>query len=160
VAVEVTRKTITRTKTQQFLGCLSCHAHSDLCHGPHNRSCSGHTSHVLYDDDLQWVRSLAVPMHLGLIDRPFVPHNLISAQGSPVPLSKFPPRLRVLRFSGSKKLTQIYCPFLSKVPASESPPGSRTGPLWRDRQRQRERERPAYRPFLPVFRYISLSQRS
>ena len=30
-----------------------------------------------------------VPMHLGLIDGPFVPHNLISAQESPVPLPKF-----------------------------------------------------------------------
>jgi len=25
-------------------------------------------------------RALTVPMHLGLIDRPFVPHNLISTQ--------------------------------------------------------------------------------
>jgi len=28
-------------------------------------------------------------MHLGLIDEPFVPHNLISTQESPVPLPKF-----------------------------------------------------------------------
>jgi hypothetical protein len=28
-------------------------------------------------------------MHLGLIDRPFVPHNLISAQESPVAFPKF-----------------------------------------------------------------------
>jgi hypothetical protein len=27
--------------------------------------------------DLHWVRALMVPMHLGLIDRSFVPHNLI-----------------------------------------------------------------------------------
>jgi hypothetical protein len=33
--------------------------------------------------------SLTVPMHLGLIDRPFVPQNLISARDSPVPLPKF-----------------------------------------------------------------------
>jgi hypothetical protein len=26
-----------------------------------------------------------VPMHLGLIDRPFVPHNLISTKESPAP---------------------------------------------------------------------------
>ena len=31
-----------------------------------------------------WVRVLTVPMHLGLINGPSVPHNLISAQGSPV----------------------------------------------------------------------------
>ena len=39
--------------------------------------------------DLHWVQALTVPMHLGLIDRPFVPHILISAQESPVPLPKF-----------------------------------------------------------------------
>jgi len=72
-----------------------------------------------------------VPMHLGLIDMPFVPHNLISAQESPVPLPKFQmaPRLKILNSSGSKKGTQIYYAFLSKVLASESPPGSPQGPL-------------------------------
>jgi len=30
-----------------------------------------------------------VPMHLGLTDGIFLPHNLISAQESPVPLPKF-----------------------------------------------------------------------
>jgi hypothetical protein len=46
---------------------------------------------------LQWLRSLTVAMQLGLIDRPFVPHNLISAQDSPVPLPKFQmaPRLKI-----------------------------------------------------------------
>jgi hypothetical protein len=39
--------------------------------------------------------------------------------------------------------THIYFPFLSKIPASESPPGSPVGPLWI--------EIPAYRAF-----YISL----
>jgi hypothetical protein len=39
-------------------------------------------------NDLQWTRALTVPMHLGLVDRPFVPHNLILAQDSPVPLLK------------------------------------------------------------------------
>jgi len=32
-----------------------------------------------------WVWALMVPMHLGLINGPFVFHNLVSAQGSPVP---------------------------------------------------------------------------
>jgi hypothetical protein len=68
--------------------------------------------------DLHWVRALTVPMHLGLIDGPFVPHNLISAQWSPVPLTKFKmaPRLQILMSSGSKEGTQIYYPFLSKSP--------------------------------------------
>jgi len=59
-----------------------------------------------------------VPMHPGLIDRPSVPHNLISAQYSPVPLPKFQmvPRLKILMSSGSKKGTQIYYPFLSGSP--------------------------------------------
>jgi len=44
-------------------------------------------------------------MHLGLIDRPFVSHNLISTQESPVPLLKFQmaPRLKILIASRSKK---------------------------------------------------------
>jgi len=44
-------------------------------------------------------------MHLGLIDRPFVHHNLISTQKSPDPLLKFQmaPRLKILMASGSKK---------------------------------------------------------
>ena len=52
------------------------------------------------------------------LDGPFVPHNLISAQESPVPLPKFQivPRLKILMSSGSKKGTQIYYPFLSKSP--------------------------------------------
>ena len=84
--------------------------------------------------DLHWVRALTVLMHLSLIDAPFVSHNLISVQHSPVPLPKFQmvPRLKILLVSGSKKGTQIYYPFLSKVPASESPPGSPMGPLWRE----------------------------
>ena len=38
-----------------------------------------------------------IPMHLGLINGPFVPHNLISTQESPVPLLKFEiaPRLKI-----------------------------------------------------------------
>jgi len=70
-------------------------------------------------------------MHLGLVERPFVPHNLISTQDSPVPLQKFQmaPRLKILMASGSKKGTQIWFSFLSNVPAKETPPGSPTGPL-------------------------------
>jgi hypothetical protein len=41
--------------------------------------------------------------------------------------------------SGSKKGTQIYFSFLSKVPANKPPPDSPTEPLWRGR--------PAYRAF-------------
>jgi len=72
-----------------------------------------------------------VLMHLGLIDGPFVPHNLISTQESPVLLLKFKmaPRLKILIASGSKKGSQIYFSFLSKFPANEPPPGSLTGPL-------------------------------
>jgi len=70
-------------------------------------------------------------MHLGLIDGAFVPHNIISSQESRVPLLKFKvaPRLKILMTSRSKKETQIYFSFLSKVPANEPPPGSPTGPL-------------------------------
>jgi len=73
-------------------------------------------------------------MHLGLIDGPFVPHNKIPAQESPIPLPKFQmaPSLKILMSSGSKKGTLIYYSFLSRVPASESPPGSPTGPLWKE----------------------------
>jgi hypothetical protein len=49
------------------------------------------------------------------------------------------PRLKILMPSGSKKGTQKYCPFLSKSLASESPPDSLKGPLWR--------EIPTYRAF-------------
>jgi len=64
-----------------------------------------------------------VPIHLGLIDGPFVPHILISTQESPVPLPKFQmaPRLKILMSVGSKKGTQIYYPFLSKSPGKWTP---------------------------------------
>jgi len=44
-------------------------------------------------------------MHLGLIDRSIVPHNLISTQESLVPLLKFQmaPKLKILIASGAKK---------------------------------------------------------
>ena len=59
--------------------------------------------------DLRWVRALTVPIHLGLINGPFVPQNLISAQKSPVPLPRFQmaPRFKILMSSGSKKGTHI-----------------------------------------------------
>ena len=46
------------------------------------RYCRQLNSPVGYDIliDMRWVRTLTVPMHLGLIDWPFVPHNLSSAQ--------------------------------------------------------------------------------
>jgi hypothetical protein len=80
-------------------------------------------------------------MHVGLTDRPFVPHKLISTQEDPVPLLKFQmaPRLKILMSSGSKKGTQIYFFFSLKNPANEPPPGSPTGSLWR--------EIPVYRAF-------------
>ena len=60
-------------------------------------------------------------MHLGLIDRPFVPRNLISIQESPVPLVKFQmaPRLKILMAPGTKKGTQIY--FSLKSPGKRIP---------------------------------------
>jgi hypothetical protein len=100
------------------------------------------------DDMIFWrFRALAVPLHLGLTDSPSVPHdlisaqdspvplpqflkdspsvphNLISAQDSPVPLTKFQmaSRLKILMSSESKKGTQIYYHFLSKCPSMQIP---------------------------------------
>jgi hypothetical protein len=72
-------------------------------------------------------------MHLGIIDGPFVPHNLISAQESPVPLPKFQmaPRLQILMSSGSRNGTQIHYPLLSKSLGKWI--SSPTRPLWRER---------------------------
>jgi len=60
-------------------------------------------------------------MHLGLI--PFVPHNLISAQDSPVPLPNFQmaPRFKTSMSSVSKEGTQIYYRVLSKSPGKRIP---------------------------------------
>jgi hypothetical protein len=45
--------------------------------------------------------------------------------------SRWTPDLnKILMTCGSKKGTQIYYVFLSKVPASDTPPGSPMGPLW------------------------------
>jgi hypothetical protein len=74
-------------------------------------------------------------MHIGLIDRPFVPHNLISTQDSPVPLPNFQmaTRLKILMPSGSKKEPKYSFSFLSKVSTNELPPDSPTGlPMERD----------------------------
>jgi hypothetical protein len=73
-------------------------------------------------------------MHVGLIDGSFVSHNLISTQESPVPLLnlQMAPRLKILMSSGSMKGTQIYFSFHSKILANEPPPGSPTGPLWKE----------------------------
>jgi len=89
--------------------------------------------------DLHWVRALTVPMHLGLVDGPFVPHNLISAQETSVPLPKFQmaPRLKILMSSGFKKGSQIYSPFLSKCPGKRIPSRFPNGaPMERDTRLQ------------------------
>jgi len=67
--------------------------------------------------------ALTVPMHLSLTDRPFVPHNLISAQECPVPLPKYQmaPKLKILMSSGSKKGIHIYYLFLSESPSQWIP---------------------------------------
>jgi len=80
------------------------------------KNCGKQIITVCVEIDLHWVRALTVPMHLGLTDGPFVPHNLLSAQESPVPLTKFQmaPRLKILMSTGSKKGNQTYYSFLSK----------------------------------------------
>jgi len=72
---------------------------------------------------LHWVQALKVPIHLGLKDWPFVLHNLISAQDSPVPLpkSQMAPRLKILISCRPKKVTQIYYPFSWKSPGKRIP---------------------------------------
>jgi len=91
-------------------------------------------------------------MHLGLIDQPFVPHNVIATQESPVLLPKFQmaTRLKTLMSSGSKKGTHIHHSFSQKAPGSESPPGSPIGLLWR--------EIPAYRAFFTSLLIYRVSQ--
>jgi hypothetical protein len=73
------------------------------------------------DDDLLWVQALKVSMNLGLIDRSLVPHNLISAQESPVPLPNFKMASRHKIFK-SKKGTQIYCAVPSEKSWQPNPP--------------------------------------
>ena len=52
-----------------------------------------------------------------------MPHNLISAQESPLPLPKFQmaPRPKNSVSSGSKKGTRIYSPFFSESPGKRIP---------------------------------------
>jgi len=60
-----------------------------------------------------------VPMHLGLKNGHFLPHNLIPFQGSPVPLLEFQMVLRLLMSSGYKrKGTRYTC--LVEAKASHS----------------------------------------
>ena len=56
-----------------------------------------------------------VPMHLGLIDGPFVLHNLTSNQESPVPLLEFhmASKIQILMPSGLKKEPRYTFSFLS-----------------------------------------------
>jgi hypothetical protein len=86
--------------------------------------------------DLRWVRALMVPMHLGLIDGPLVPHTLISAQESPIPLPKFQmaPRLKISMSAGSIGGTQIiYYPFNSQIAGKPIPSRFTNGaPMERD----------------------------
>jgi hypothetical protein len=103
-----------------------------------------------------WVRALPGSMHPGLTTGPLCPIFYTKlkepssfskvpdgsyTQENPVPLLKFQmaPRLKIFMASMSKKGTKIYYSFLSKVPANKPPPGSPTGPLWK--------ERPVYRAF-------------
>ena len=75
-----------------------------------------------------------VLMHPGLKDGPFVTHNLISAQESPVPLPKFHMalRLKILMFSGSKKGTQVYYLFSKKYWQANPPRFPIGAPMERD----------------------------
>jgi len=71
----------------------------------------------------------------GLVDGLFVPRNLIRAQESPVPLSKFQmaPRLKILMSSWSKKGTQKYYSFFSNSPGKRIPSRfPRGAPMERD----------------------------
>jgi len=81
------------------------------------------TAGYLKIDRLALGLSPTVPMHLGLIDRPFVPHNLISAQESPVPLPKFQMAPRYTILFTRKKSQQMnslqvpqQCPY-GEIPA-------------------------------------------
>jgi hypothetical protein len=99
------------------------------------------TNHLGHGTTAWWQASEFVPFgkHLHnfwlidwLINSPDAPRPyrralcapLISAQESPIPLLKFQmvPRLKIWMASGSKKGTQIYSSFLSKVPVNEPPP--------------------------------------
>ena len=68
-----------------------------------------------------WFRAFTVPMYVGLKNGPFVPHNLIPVQGSPVPSLKFQmaPRGKLLMSFGSDKKELRYTR-LSEAKASHS----------------------------------------
>jgi hypothetical protein len=101
------------------------HPEENIQHTEHGESLKSKITIVCVERErnLHWVRALTVPMHLGFTDSPFVPHNLISVQESPVPLPKFQmaPRLKILMSSGSKTGTQTYYSFLSKRPGKRIP---------------------------------------
>jgi len=59
-------------------------------------------------------------MHLGLIDGPVVPHNLISTQESPVPLLKFQMALRLHGFRVQERNPDILF-FSLKSPGKQTP---------------------------------------
>jgi len=63
-----------------------------------------------------------VAMHLGILKAPFVPHNLISAKESPVPLPKFQmaPRLNVL-WVQERNLDMYFLFFFLKSPNKPTP---------------------------------------
>jgi hypothetical protein len=69
-------------------------------------------------------------MHLGLTDGPFVSHNLISTQESPVPLLKFQmaPRLKILMPSGPRKEPDILFLFSHKSRQTNSIQVPQQGP--------------------------------
>ena len=80
-----------------------------------------------------------VLMHLGLTDGPFVPHNLISTQNSPVPLLKFHmvPRWNPSQIDAPPLRPSSSFIHLSKSPVYEPPPHTRftsdgKGPSWRE----------------------------
>jgi hypothetical protein len=64
-----------------------------------------------------------VPGHVGLINEPFVPHNLISTQESPVPLLKFQmvPRLKNLMAPKSERNPDILLFFSLRSPSKRTP---------------------------------------
>jgi hypothetical protein len=64
-----------------------------------------------------------VQMHLGLMDGPFVPHNLMSDEESPDPLPNFQmaPRLKISMSSRSKKRTQAHIFFSLKNLGKQTP---------------------------------------
>jgi hypothetical protein len=80
-----------------------------------------------------WVRAVTVPMHGDLINGPFVPHNLISAQWSPV-LAKLPDDPPDLTFNDlwvQEKEPRYAFSFTLKVPVNELPPNSPAGPVYK-----------------------------